>query len=196
MQTFVSLLRGVNMTGHNSVKMTELASLCRAMGCIDPQTFIQSGNIVFSVSDNTDPASLTSMIEEGIRDKWGYNVPAMIRTVVDLENIMSANPYLGVPGFDPARMAVIFLHEEASQEQIERVAGVNYPPDLFSIKGKEIYTWCPDGFGRTKIYTNFFEKKMKVTGTARNWKTVKSLLDLASEREKISGGKATFVNKK
>jgi uncharacterized protein (DUF1697 family) len=86
------------------------------------------------------------------------------------------------PGFDPSKMAVIFLHEEPSDNQLQKVADVDYPPDKFKIIGREIYTYCPNGFGRTKIYTNFFEKKMGVTGTGRNWKTVTTILDIAEKK--------------
>jgi uncharacterized protein (DUF1697 family) len=60
--------------------------------------------------------------------------------------------------------------------------GIDYPPDKFQISGNEIYIWCPDGFGKTKLYTNFFENKMKVKGTARNWKTITSLLEIALKK--------------
>ena len=72
-------------------------------------------------------------------------------------------------------MAVIFLHEEPSGIQLQKVENIDYPPDKFRIIGKEIFIYCPNGFGRTKLYTNFFEKKMGVTGTARNWKTITTI---------------------
>jgi uncharacterized protein (DUF1697 family) len=76
-------------------------------------------------------------------------------------------------------MAVIFLHEEATISQIRKVIDIEYPPDKFQIIGREIYIFCPNGFGKTKLYTNFFENKMGVTGTARNWKTITKLLEIA-----------------
>ena len=79
-------------------------------------------------------------------------------------------------------MAVIFLHDDLTESQIQKVADVDYPPDKFKIIGNEIYTFCPNGFGKTKLYTNFFENKMKVKGTARNWKTITTLLNLAEKR--------------
>ena len=78
-------------------------------------------------------------------------------------------------------MAVIFLHEEVTEEQIQKVINIDYPPDKFKISGREIFIYCPNGFGRTKLYTNFFEKKMGVTGTARNWKTITTILQIAEK---------------
>jgi uncharacterized protein (DUF1697 family) len=77
-------------------------------------------------------------------------------------------------------MAVIFLHETPSEIQIEKVSNINYPPDKFQIIGSEIFIYCPNGFGKTKLYTNFFEKKMGVTGTARNWKTITTILHMTA----------------
>jgi uncharacterized protein (DUF1697 family) len=106
----------------------------------------------------------------------------MIRTVGEIRSFMSLNPFLSVENFDPSKMAVMLLYEKATQQQIKKVAGIDYPPDKFEIEGKEILIYCPNGFGRTKLYTNFFEKKMGVTGTARNWKTITMLLQIAEKK--------------
>ena len=100
-----------------------------------------------------------------------------------LSELFAINPFLNENNFNPAKMAVIFLHETPEITQIQKVKGVDYPPDKFKIEGKEIFIYCPNGFGRTKLYTNFFEKKMGVIGTARNWKTVTTIRDLAQKRK-------------
>ena len=85
--------------------------------------------------------------------------------------------------FDPSKMAVLLLHESPAEAQILKVKDVDYPPDKFKIIEKEIFIYCPNGFGRTKLYTNFFEKKMGVTGTARNWNTITTILGLAVKQQ-------------
>jgi uncharacterized protein (DUF1697 family) len=79
-------------------------------------------------------------------------------------------------------MAVLFLHDKPSESQIQKVANIDYPPDKFRIIGREIFIYCPNGFGRTKLYTNFFEQKMGVVGTARNWKTITTILNIAEKK--------------
>jgi uncharacterized protein (DUF1697 family) len=170
------------MTGHNSIKMTELAELYVKIGFSDAETYIQSGNVVFTDNSGADPSSHSIKIEKAILERFNYTVPAMVRTVQDLRDIFSANPFLEERNFDPSKMAVIFLHEEVTEAQILKVEGVDYPPDKFKIVGREIFIYCPNGFGRTKLYTNFFEKKMGVTGTARNWKTITTILNLAEKK--------------
>jgi uncharacterized protein (DUF1697 family) len=179
MHTYISFLRGVNMTGHNSIKMADLKALFVEIGLTDAETFIQSGNVIFSKTGNIPPSALSVNIEQAILEKFNYIVPAMIRTRQELNELNSSNPFLGESGFNPSKMAVIFLHEEPSDTQLQKVINVDYPPDRFQIIGKEIFIYCPNGFGRTKLYTNFFEKKMGVTGTARNWKTITTLMSMA-----------------
>jgi uncharacterized protein (DUF1697 family) len=166
------------MTGHNSIKMTDLASLYHNLGFTDAKTFIQSGNVIFSTQSDKAESAISAAIEKEILGKFNYTVPVMIRTSRELSDLFTVNPFLGEIEFDHAKMAVIFLHEEPSAEQLKKVKDVDYPPDKFKIIGREIFIYCPNGFGKTKLYTNFFEKKMGVTGTARNWKTITTILRL------------------
>jgi uncharacterized protein (DUF1697 family) len=193
MEIFISFLRGVNMTGHNIIKMTDLADLYRKLGFKDAETYIQSGNVIFSSDRGSKESELVLNIEKGILDKFNYIVPVMLRTNQELADLFNTNPFLEEPDFDPSKMAVIFLHEEPSDNQLQKVADVDYPPDKFKIIGREIFTYCPNGFGKTKIYTNFFEKKMGVTGTARNWKTVSTLLSLCNPPTPLKGGLSSFL---
>ena len=177
------MLRGINMTGHNTIKMTRLADMFRQLGYADAETYIQSGNIVFT-SHNGDIDDVSSGIRKAILSEFNLNIAVIIRTSDEMKKIISVNPFLKEPGFDPSKMAVLFLELKPSDEQVLKVAGIDYPPDKFQINGGEIYVYCPNGFGKTKIYTNFFETKMKVTGTARNWRTVNKLLEMAEKKKR------------
>jgi uncharacterized protein (DUF1697 family) len=181
MVTYISFLRGVNMTGHNSIKMTDLSALYVNLGLKDAETFIQSGNVIFNDVGDITPSALSLNIEKAILKRFNYKVPVMIRTNQELIDLFSSNPFLGETNFDPAKMAVIFLHESPTETQIQKVANIDYPPDKFKINDREIFIYCPNGFGRTKLYTNFFEKKMGVIGTARNWKTITTILNIAEK---------------
>jgi len=182
MQVLISLLRGVNMAGHNKIKMTDLEALYRELGIRDAETFIQSGNVVFSNPENIPVTDLVAKIETGILRKFKYNIPVIIRSPEELGEIISNNPFSKEENFNIERLAVIFLYKEPSEEQIGKVKNINYPPDKFKLSGKEIYIYCPNGFGKSKIYTGFFENKMKVPGTGRNWKTINTLYDMAAKR--------------
>lgn len=182
MENYISFLRGVNMAGHNSVTMANLTALYKDLGFTCVEAYIQSGNVFFrSIADLTKQET-ASKIEDAILKRFKYNIPVMLRTVEELLNLFSANPFLEENYFEPSKMAVIFLHEKPTEIQIQKVININYPPDKFNITGNEIFIYCPNGFGKTKLYTNFFEKKMGVTGTARNWNTITTILQIANKR--------------
>ena len=170
------------MTGHNSIKMAQLAVLYNDLGFNDADTFIQSGNVIFSSYAELSVQEISLSIEKAILEKYNYNVPVMIRTITEMRKLIPANPFLDEKIFDPSKMAVIFLYENPSEAQIQKVINIDYPPDKFKIIGSEIFIYCPNGFGRTKLYTNFFENKMKIKGTGRNWKTINTLISLAEKR--------------
>jgi uncharacterized protein (DUF1697 family) len=179
MRVLISFLRGLNMTGHNSMKMTDLAELYKIPGHKNITTYIQSGNVIFDCENELPESVLSIQIEDLILEKFSYKVPVMIRTVEEMRQLIVLNPFLAEAQLNPEKMAVILLHEEATKAQIQKVIDIDYPPDKFKIIGREIYIFCPIGFGKTKLYTNFFENKMGVTGTARNWKTITKLLEIA-----------------
>jgi uncharacterized protein (DUF1697 family) len=173
------------MAGHNKIKMTDLSSLFKEIGFKDAETYIQSGNVVFNDPGNMSEAELTEKIEEAVRKRFKYNIPVINRNPEELRKILSLNPFTEEDNFNPEKLAVIFLYEKPSESQIEKVKGINYPPDKFIISGKEIYIYCPNGFGKSKIYTGFFENKMKATGTGRNWNTINALLKIAEKKGEV-----------
>jgi uncharacterized protein (DUF1697 family) len=167
------------MAGHNKIKMTYLAALYKKLGFKDVVTYIQSGNVVFSNKGDLHVPDIKSKIENSIQKKFNYEIPVLIRSVDEIKNIISINPFKTEKDFDPAKLAVVFLTDKPTDNQIMKVININYPPDKFKIIGKEIFIYCPNGFGKTKLYSNFFENKMKVKGTARNWKTITTILEIA-----------------
>lgn len=182
MPVHVCLLRGVNMAGHNKIKMADLKEMFRKLGFPDAETFIQTGNIIFTAKSKYNKGELTLKIESEIRKRFGLEIAALLRSKGELERIISLNPFVNLNKFDPARSAVIFLYREPVGRELEKLAGVDYPPDKFEVIGKEIFIYCPNGFGRTKLYTNFFEMKTGVKGTARNWNTISTIFGLASQK--------------
>ena len=113
MSVCITMLRAVNMTGHNVVKMTRLADLFRQIGYSDAETYIQSGNIVFTCNyGNSENASVK--IHKAILSRFNLDIAVITRTMDELGNIISANPFLEEPGFDYSRMAVLFLEIKPS----------------------------------------------------------------------------------
>lgn len=152
------------------------------MGFNDAETYIQSGNVIFSTIADLSSSEIGLKIENAIHEKYNYNVPVLIRTAEKMRKLLFVNPFLEEEKFDPSKMAVLFLYKKPSKAQIQKIIDIDYPPDKFKIIGSEIFVYCPNGFGRTKLYTNFFERKMGVTGTGRNWKTITTILNIFEKK--------------
>jgi uncharacterized protein (DUF1697 family) len=172
----VALLRGINVGGKHSVPMKELAALFAKCGCSDVATYIQSGNVVFCSTENSklDEALLASRIEK----KFGFPVPVVLRTADELEAVIHRNPF---PKADPdkERMHVSFLASEPTAAQISSLDPNRSPGDTFKVLGREIYLLLPNGAGNSKLTNAYFDSKLKTTSTARNWRTVLKLAEMA-----------------
>jgi uncharacterized protein (DUF1697 family) len=184
MTVFISLLRGINVGGQKRIAMADLVQLCTSLGFDNVRTYLQSGNVLFESPDR-DTGRLSSMISENISAKFGLSVNVILRTSDELRRIILANP-LGKEGLDADKYHVTFLSDIPSEEfQGSRMKGKD-GPDRYLIIGSEIYLFCPNGYGRTKFSNTFFEKKLGVFATTRNWKTVNMLAEMVEgQHEKI-----------
>ncbi len=102
------------MTGHNSIKMTDLTELYIKLGFKDAKTYIQSGNVVFNYDADMSVPDFSTEIEKKILDKFNFIIPVMTRSYKQLQELNSVNPYMNEKDFNPSKMAVIFLHEKPS----------------------------------------------------------------------------------
>lgn len=180
MQTFISILRGINVSGHRKIDMAGLKGLYEELQLEEVISYIQSGNVVFKASKKTRGTQLAKTIEKAIFQKYGFEVPVIVRTVMEMENVLSANPFLEESDIDVEKLHITFLSDVPATNELQKIEGINHPPDRFIIKEKDVYLYCPRGYGNTKLSNNFFENKLKVTATTRNWKTANKLLELAS----------------
>ncbi|GGT00444.1 DUF1697 domain-containing protein [Nonomuraea spiralis] len=174
----VALLRGVNVGGRNMVSMAELRELLKGLGFEDVRTHLQSGNVVYT--SGKSPGEAAAEIEAALARDLGVQVPVLARTGAELGAILKADP-LGDVAHDGAFYLVTFLSGEPDGKPIKALDPEVFKPDVFRHVGKEIYVWCPNGVRNTKLSYSFWEKKLGVTATARNWKTVTKLHELAAE---------------
>ena len=176
MQTFIAMLRGINVSGQKKIKMADLQKLFESLGFQNVQTYIQSGNVVFESKES--PQTIVKLIEEKIKDQYGWEVPVIVREKEELKKVSKSNPFIK-EGKYPDRLYVTFLGKKPSVENLKKLDGVKYSPEEFILEGTNIYFYAPNGYGRAKMNNNFFENKLKVTATTRNWKTVNKLVEMA-----------------
>jgi uncharacterized protein (DUF1697 family) len=179
--TYISMLRGINVSGQKSIKMVELKALCESLRFINVTTYIQSGNVVFQ-STISDPDDVAAAIEKAIEKSFGFTVSVVVRQPADFEKVIRKRPSLGTGTFDEKRLYVTFLKSKSTPSFIKTLSSSNQKgTDSFKIAGSEIYIHCPTGYGKTVFSNTFFEKQLKTIATTRNWNTVQTLLALASQ---------------
>ena len=169
------MLRGVNVAGHKRLKMSELAELYTSLGFVNIRTYIQSGNVVFSHTQK-DESDLAHRIHGAMKTKLGLDVTVFLRTPEDLDRVVKKNPFIDN---DHNRMHITFLYARPIRVPRDEIDAVAAEGEKFSILGREVCLFLPNGQGKTKLSNGFFEKIFKVPATTRNWNTVLALLELA-----------------
>jgi uncharacterized protein (DUF1697 family) len=176
MQTYIALLRGINVSGKKIIKMAHLKELMIAEGFQEVQTYIQSGNIVFEATPSSTKEVALS-ISGLIKRAFDFEVPVLVLTTSQLESIIIQNPLdvdKQVAGY------FTLLHDEPSHELIKELAPLSNEKEEFVITSNCVYFYSAAGYGNAKFNNNFFEKKLKVTATTRNYKSMLKLLDMAN----------------
>ncbi len=180
-KTYITLLRGINVSGHKTILMDDLKALFEGMDFEEVKTYIQSGNVVFKTGESLMDAELAQRIQQSITGKYNFYVPVIVRSREEMEKILSDNPFLKDKDINPDWLHVTFLSDNPRQSDREAISKYDFSPDRFYLVRNEAYLYCPQGYGNTKISNLFFENRLKVNATTRNWKTVIKLVDLASK---------------
>jgi uncharacterized protein (DUF1697 family) len=180
MEKYISILRGINVSGKKMIKMEALRKLYEDMNFKNVATYIQSGNVIFE-SKATDTKKLQKQVEKNIIKAFGFDVPVIVKERKEVEAVITNNPFISNKKIDITKLHVTFLSEEPDIIHTDKIKDLKYDPDEFIISGNAVYLFCPNGYGNTKLNNNYFESKLKVTATTRNWKTVNELVKLAGE---------------
>jgi uncharacterized protein (DUF1697 family) len=177
--TYISMLRGVNVGG-KKMEMEKLRQIYESMGFKNVRSYIQSGNVLFEYSKMNDLA-LSQKIEKQILKAFGMEVPVLIRTDREIRSIIEKNPYSKK---DPSKLHVTFLRSEPIQDPpLEEIKEVKDSAEEFAILGREVYLFLPKGYGTSKLTNTFFERKLNVSATTRNWRTVNTFVSMMKRAE-------------
>jgi uncharacterized protein (DUF1697 family) len=189
MKTYVSLLRGINVSGQNKIRMHDLKQLYESLNLENLAVYLQSGNVVFD-SPEKDPFLLARSIEAGITQSFGLSVQVLLRDKYSFMKIKEGNPFITNRNVDLEKLHITFLFQMAPESTISNLLSTSDTQqtrknnkDEFLIIEREVYLLCQNGYGRIKLSNNFFERKLKVSATTRNWKTVSALYEILKQRE-------------
>ena len=170
----VALLRGVNVGGRNKMPMRELCEVFAKTGCADCESYIQSGNVVFR--SDCVAEELQTNLAAAIKERFGFAVPVVVRSAAELRSALKRHPFAGV---SEERLAVMFLRNRPTVEALVRLEMDRFLPERFSVLGGEVYLDMPNGAGRSKLTTAYFDARLKTVGTVRNLRTIRMLAEMA-----------------
>jgi uncharacterized protein (DUF1697 family) len=176
--TYLALLRGVNVGGKNKLPMKDLAEVFAAAGCTNVRTYIQSGNVVFR-PPATLAGGIAGRIAARIEERFGISAPVVLRTAEQLRAILTGNPFLA-EGADPAMLHVLFLADTPNATAAAGLDPQRSPGDRFVIRGPDLYLHAPNGMGKSKLTNAYFDSKLATVSTIRNWRTVTALYEIMS----------------
>ncbi len=174
MKVYIALLRGINVGGHKKVPMAELREVLTTSGLENVKTYIQSGNIIFQ-SSQEDKGKLEVLIHKAIMTRFGFDVPILVRSKEEVKAILDDCP------FSEEKKVVsyfIMLSETPEKNLIDETAKQIFPNEEFVITNNCIYIFYALGAGKAKLGINWFEKKLKVKATARNYRTMAKLIEM------------------
>jgi len=194
MTTFVALLRAVNVSGQNKIPMVELRRTLGGLGLTRVETYVQSGNVVFSAAGD-DPAEQATAIHELIEREFGHDVRVLVLTAAELAQVAAANPFVSSAA-DEKALHVTFLERPVEEtafgsldlpaqgdEQAVITAGAAASgAGGAAPAGGVVYLYLPHGYGRTKLNNAYFERALGTSATTRNWRTVLALVDMSARR--------------
>lgn len=176
MTKYISLLRGINVGGKRKILMADSKELYSKLGYSNCISYIQSGNVIFE-SKEESTNDLASKIEETIKNEYGFDVPVIVKTRTELEKAVQDNPYAETKEIES--LCLSFLNRTPDTELVGKISNLNFSPDEFQIANQNVFIFCPGPYHKTKLSNQFFESKLKVRATTRNWKTVLKLMKLS-----------------
>lgn len=173
----IALLRAINVGGRNPVPMARLRELMGELGYRDVETYVQSGNVVFTGGERPGQR-VAERLAKQFAEEFGFEIPVIVRTRDELAEIVATNPLADI-ATDPAKQIVYFLPEEIDDDRLDDVDPEAIAPEAVVMSGREIHVWAPGGIGESKVGRMLTPKRLGTAATARNWRTVQTLLEMA-----------------
>jgi uncharacterized protein (DUF1697 family) len=179
LKVFIGLLRGINVSGKNPVKMKDLKTLLQASGCKEVITYIQSGNLVLKAPTESH-VSLASRIEKALADHFGAEIPVLIYSPEQWQSVLASNPFIQPGEQDTTSLYYIFWQSAPGQELSEKLKAANIASEEWALGVNCLYIKCHKGYGKAKLNNNYLERLAGVKASTRNHRTLLKLAELAS----------------
>lgn len=173
-KTKIALLRGINVGSHQRIRMKELKETCLRIGWGDVRTYLQSGNVLFTASE--DAHILEKTLEQAVVAQYGFEVPVVVRSVEEVSQLYQNEVFLDQ--YPIEQLYLSFLKSSPTQEKRQLLREQNFLPEEYVIREKELLLWCEGPYHKIKLSNGYLEKLLGVTATTRSCKTIKKLLEI------------------
>lgn len=171
MTRYITLLRGINVGGNKKIKMADLREMLTNIGFANVKTALASGNVAFD-SDETDTAKMRENIMQTIESTFGFEVPTQVFPRQQVENLVTADPFVDVEVTDNTRLYVTFLPEppQAALELPYHTPDLHYT--ILRVTETDVCSVLTlSNKGKTPEFMKILEQHFGKTITTRTWKT-------------------------
>ncbi|HKQ50296.1 MAG TPA: DUF1697 domain-containing protein [Phycisphaerae bacterium] len=182
MSSYIALLRGINVGGHNLIGMSDLRAMLESLGFTGVKSLLQSGNLVFQAGKRS-PESLERLLESETKKRLKAAPDYFVRTADEWQTLIDRNPFPKEAKSDPSHLLVVFLKDAPDAKLVKALQAAIKGPEIVRADGRHLYAVYPAGIGRSKLTNTLIEKSLATRGTARNWNTIiklSSMLTLPS----------------
>lgn len=171
METFIALLRAINLAGRKPVSMADLRDLASRLGCADARTLLQTGNLIFRRKRQA-AAAIERQLEAAASETLGLDTEFFVRTADEWTTIVAGNPFPAEAKSDPAHLVLLLLKDAVDGKRVAALQTAIRDREVVRGAGRQIYAVYPDGIGRSRLTVALIERTLGTRATGRNWNTV------------------------
>jgi uncharacterized protein (DUF1697 family) len=174
---YIALLRGINVGGARPIKMADLKKTFEKAGATDVATYIQSGNVVFTHAQRSEP-KLAAELQIAVEKASGHQgVVVVLRSSAQMAAVVEDNPF---PRAKPEQLHVFFMAKKPAADALAQIDVKAFEPERCALVGRELYLMLPNGMGQSKLVPVLARKSPAKSATARNWRTIQTLIAMAT----------------
>lgn len=178
MPVLICFLRGINVGGHSKIKMDALRALFVSLKFEEPQTYVQSGNVIFKTAER-NLEFVASRLKQAITKKFACSPEIMLRSLAELRAVVSNNPFAKRANIEPAKLHAFFLASRPAKNAVENLRQLAIQPEEIHLIGRELFIYFPNGVGKSRLPWARLDKALQTHGTGRNWNSVTKVLEMA-----------------
>ena len=177
--SYIALLRAINVGGNAKVAMADLKTLLADLGYANPQTLLQTGNLIFQAKA-TSSEKLEARVEQALTKQLSLTTDVLVRTADEWSQAIAANPFAKEAASDPSHLLIMPLKSAPTKQAVKDLQTAIHGRETVAAVGRDLYIVYPDGIGRSKLTNKLIETRLSMRGTGRNWNTALKIAALVA----------------